>query len=586
MRRVIFLFGPCLCAVLAAAALAQGDKWFEASSEHFLLYTDTSEAKAQRLLADFEGRVSAFSAAFGPLRPRQFPIEVFLFKRSEDFVGAIPGGGTVQVERAAYLIHGPDRLFIVARDKSPDDIANDVGHALGHALFEHQVVWRPFWLSEGIAEYIRKVGRNPDTKAVSREDGYATEDLLTIVPSGTYQDSDPGGAFRIQSYRLLQLVLAEDNKALRDFLTVLATEEGSNAKLQIDTQALADKFSTYTEKAVSMPAVHPDIKVVAADPGKLAIHQGDLMLATNKTSPAGQFYRADTKEARAARAILTRFSRMGTEALRALDRAAHELPDFGLVQYHFGALETQSQKDIEAQIEALDRAIQLLPSLGRAYAELARVYALSGRADQALPLITRALELEPEFADHYYEIRSNVHLAQRNYDDALRDIRIAESLPHADRKVTESFGVKIMNLTKRIESARREVEGRRVDQIRNEVETKVKELEPPPKPVTPVPIPEGRITYQIEARSALEVADAVYPEYPESLRKNGVAGRIALRVDIGPDGKVKTASITESQVPDLNSATIEAVKKWVFNVAKGARATPVSIRLIFSYALQ
>src|SRR5215831_3718678 len=65
-------------------------KWFEVSSDHFVLFTDTSEMKGRRLLSDFENRVDAFSQAFGKVPPRQLPIEVFLFKEEQDFLEALP----------------------------------------------------------------------------------------------------------------------------------------------------------------------------------------------------------------------------------------------------------------------------------------------------------------------------------------------------------------------------------------------------------------------------------------------------------------------------------------------------------------
>src|SRR6516162_2599475 len=79
-------------AILAAFLflLAKDTKWFEVSSDHFLLFTDTSEMKGRRLVSDLEGRVAAFSEAFGRVPPRQFPIEVFLFKEEQDFIEAIP----------------------------------------------------------------------------------------------------------------------------------------------------------------------------------------------------------------------------------------------------------------------------------------------------------------------------------------------------------------------------------------------------------------------------------------------------------------------------------------------------------------
>src|SRR5262245_62793708 len=82
MRHMVF----ALAFVLAIPSVvpAKDPKWFEVSSEHFLLFTDTNEMKGRRLVSDFENRVAAFAEAFGKVPPRQFPIEIFLFNRSEE----------------------------------------------------------------------------------------------------------------------------------------------------------------------------------------------------------------------------------------------------------------------------------------------------------------------------------------------------------------------------------------------------------------------------------------------------------------------------------------------------------------------
>src|SRR5207247_9183015 len=115
-----------------------------------------NESQVRRMILDFENRVSSLSQALGKVPPRQFPIEVFLFNNEQDFTEALPrvknDKGEEEVRKSAYLLRGPDRVFIVAKDKSPDDIANDVGHSLAHVLFERYVMWRPFWLAEGAVE--------------------------------------------------------------------------------------------------------------------------------------------------------------------------------------------------------------------------------------------------------------------------------------------------------------------------------------------------------------------------------------------------------------------------------------------------
>src|SRR3989441_11792675 len=261
MRYRVMALALLLLSMLIPVLQAKDPKWFEVSSEHFLLFTDTNEAKGRRLISDFENRVAAFSQAFGKVPARQFPIEIFLFNNEQDFIEALPHAqGEEQLKKAAYLLGGPDRTFIVAKDKSPDDIANDAGHALGHVLFERYVLWRPFWLAESAAEYIRKAGRSADTKAVSEQEGFSAGDVVTIVPSATYNDNDPGGAFRTQSYRLLRIVLDDKPDLLRRYVQSLRVESEPAPKIDLDTHALDSTLKSYVEKPLTAPPVTAVVK--------------------------------------------------------------------------------------------------------------------------------------------------------------------------------------------------------------------------------------------------------------------------------------------------------------------------------------
>jgi tetratricopeptide (TPR) repeat protein len=234
---------------------------------------------------------------------------------------------------------------------------------------------------------------------------------------------------------------------------------------------------------------------------------------------------------------MTRFTRLPAEAMQQLGRAAHDLPEHGLVQYHYGAMESDAAKDRAPQTAALESAVKLLPSFGRAYAELARLYVLSGREKDALPLLDRALELEPEFADHYYDIRANALIGLGRSEEAVKAITIAEALPHVDRKATEAYMLKVAAVKKTIEMKRRQADSVIETKLRQELERKANELEPvvPPKP--PAPIPGGQINFEIASTSTIEVVDTVYPDYPEDIRKLGKAGKISLRVTVGRTAK-------------------------------------------------
>jgi TonB family protein len=574
----------------ASSARAQDSKWYQASTEHFVLFTDTSESKAQRLLTDLEQRLAGFDDIVATVHPLPFPIEVFLFKTREDFIAAMPNrppvNGSAPPEEDAYLLRGPDRVFILAKDKSPTDIAEDAAHYLGHVLFEHEVVWRPFWLAEGSAEYVRKLGRDPDSKAVPEKEANSVEDLLTIVPSATYDDTDRPTAFRTEAYRLLRVLLKENPQALRNYLAAIGKPEGQDAKLNVDVDDIQQKYDEYVETALSLPPVVPVVKITPADAASLGVRRGDLLLASGRTYEASRYYNGNTPEARAARSVLTSVSRPAAEAAAALARTAQELPDNGLVQYHFGAIETEDSKLAEGQTAALQRAVAMMPRSGRAAAELARVYAQGGKADQSSALLDRALELEPEYADRYFAIRAAALLALSRYEDSLRAMKTAEALPHANRKAAEAYTVKVMEMTRKVETARRTEDSQRTDRIRRDLENKVNEREPVKPPPPPEVIPEGSIDYAISAGATIEVVDTVYPDYPEALRRARKSGRIALRVEVGTDGKVRNASVTSSQVPELNAATAEAAKHWTFKLPARARPAPINVTLTFNFTLQ
>ena len=361
---------------------AKDPTWLELSSEHFVLFTDIDQAKAQRFLVDLETRASTFEQAFGKIPTRQFPIEIFIFNNDQDFIDAAPKPKPEEkLTKSAYVLRGPDRVFVVAKDKSPEDILNDAAHPLGHVLLERSIYWRPFWLSEAAGEYLRKAGRPAETKAVSEDEVFGVADLVTIVQSSTYDDN-VATPFRTQSYRLLRVLLENNPDIVKQYLQTLRAEGDTQPRIQIDADAIDAKLKSWVETPLKAAAASPTIKSGMADTAKLAIHRGDLLLATSRGDRSRTILQRRLKDARAARAVLTQFSRTPVEAVRALARASVELPDYGLVQYHFGALDIQDKKDMQAQLTALERAVQLLPLMGRAHAELARLYTLNGQAEK------------------------------------------------------------------------------------------------------------------------------------------------------------------------------------------------------------
>jgi TonB family protein len=580
-----------LLLVLPCSEQAQNVRWFEVTSGNFILFTDTTEAKGRRLVTDLEQRIAAFQNAFGVVPKRQFPIEILLFKHTEDFLSpappATPPDTGIDSYSSAYILRGADRTFIVAQDNSPDAIANDVGHELGHVFLDRMVLWRPFWLEEAAAEYFRKVGRNPEGKRIVPADRIPVGDILTIVPSGTYKDSDPATPFRIQSYRFLRIVLDEHAAELRAYINALKAENGRESRLSVDEGKSTEQLNQFVDTRILPGAAAADIQSREISPADASVHRGDVMVAAHKNTQASQWYEGDSADARAARAVFAKITN-GGEAVPLLTRAVADFPDRGLVQYHYGTIESQDPTVITNQIAALERAVRLLPLMGRAHAELARVLTIGFQAAEALPLLDRAVALEPEYADRFYILRAETLVVLHRYDEAYKTAKLAASLPHADRTATAIYNQKAVLLDQKIQDIRIEAERLQVNQLLDTVAAEAARRDPvKPPPPPPQPDRAGQIEYQYEATNAVEILKQVLPEYADKLVKSGRAGKITLQVSIGKDGVVANATITDSQIPEMNAETIAAVKRWTFKpLIRAGQPAAFNIKLIFNYSIQ
>jgi len=449
------------------------------------------------------------------------------------------------------------------------------------------VLWRPFWLEEGAGEYFRKVGRNPDGKRVAQEDRLRAGDVLKIVPSSTYNDADPAGSFRIQSYRLLRIVLEQNPAELRSYLMELKLEPGRDAKLGVDEATATDRLFTYMETRIPPDSTAPVLQVREVAPALVSVHRGDALVAARQTAQAVRWYEGNSDEARAGRAILARISG-GKDAAALMERSVMELQGNGLLQFYFGTIETQDERLLELQTAALERAVRLLPLMGRADAELARILTLRGKAASALPLLDLALTLEPEYGDRFSLLRGEALLALRKFDEGRKAALMAVALPHADRASAAIYDQKMAVVDKTIRDIVETAERLQVEELRSSIEAEAVRREPPKPPPPPAPPDRaGQINYQFEATNPVEILKTVYPDYPDELVRKGKTGKVSLQVKVGVDGKVSSATISDSQLPEMNAETVTAAGKWTFKpyVVNG-RPTAYTIKLVFAFTLQ
>ncbi len=88
------------------------------------------------------------------------------------------------------------------------------------------------------------------------------------------------------------------------------------------------------------------------------------------------------------------------------------------------------------------------------------------------------------------------------------------------------------------------------------------ELEAPPPPSTDTTVYEYHV---VEVKP--QVKKAVKPKYPELARKAGIEGKVFVLAVVGPDGKVRSATVIRSDNPIFNDAAIEAVMQFEFSPA-------------------
>jgi len=91
-----------------------------------------------------------------------------------------------------------------------------------------------------------------------------------------------------------------------------------------------------------------------------------------------------------------------------------------------------------------------------------------------------------------------------------------------------------------------------------------------------------------EAKSAALQAKATKkpdPNWPEVVKKQGMVGKVSVRAEVNAEGKVATAMIWQSSLPEGNQAAREAVKQWEFPPSEFAGINaPASALFTFTIA--
>lgn len=79
----------------------------------------------------------------------------------------------------------------------------------------------------------------------------------------------------------------------------------------------------------------------------------------------------------------------------------------------------------------------------------------------------------------------------------------------------------------------------------------------------------------------------VKPNYPASLKSEGVSGLVAVQIVIDEKGEVVDAKATKSSHPDFEKPALDAIKKWKFKPAKkDGKEVKVRVTIPFRFNLE
>ena len=489
-------------ALLALPSPAQGatrpDRWLEVRSPHFVVIANGGEEQARRVSGQFERVRTLLRRALGSGRadlrddarddPRD-PVVVLAVNSQDSLRELLPQFWERKGQRpvAAYW-GGPYRHHIVLRvDTSDRERDRRVLHEYVHMLTHANIPDLPAWLDEGLSEFWGTARVDDEAVEIgrpaaghlrllrSRRAWIPLAELLAMKRAPDARDAQRLSLFYAESWALTHYVMLGGSSIALELAPSSYVERLGQGASPVEAAALA--FGNLSQLEPALEAyVHagrfravrmeiPQPQGAPADP-----HDG-VALRIRALSPAASLavragFLLDGERPAAALPLLTEALRLDptetsvlealgrfhfqrnspVEAARWFDRAIASGSASHLAYFYRAILAgtgpglVAGEEEVRAEAH-LQRAINLEPEFAQAYVRLAELYAQdAGRLEEALPLLRRATEIEPDNAAYWVNLGrlllqlQRVEEAQAAGQQGLAVVRAASS-----RGLVEAF---------------------------------------------------------------------------------------------------------------------------------------------------
>jgi tetratricopeptide (TPR) repeat protein len=475
-----------LCLMIAAASAAAAPApWVEVKSAHFTVITDAGDKAGRKTAWQFEQiRLALLEVWPWAKIDSGSPFVVFA-ARDENTLRTL-GPQYWEGKRyrpVSFGAHGRDRQYIALRIdvNQPDDVgANPYQSAYwsySSAVFNRSFPRRlPAWYSRGIAEVMSNtivrdkelhVGRplRSSLQTVREHSLVPLSELLTADSSSRWRtDEVASEIFDANAWALVYYLMFGDERAhapkVNQFNRLLYSGADPDAALREafgDMKPYQVQMKTYMDRSlfayvripVSLDTKPEAYAVRTLPPAESAVLRGELLAAMDRPVEARAFAAEAAKADPGSpgpweiEASLLEEEKRTDEVKSAYAKAAERGSQRAHVYYRLAQLEWTPNADKEAKARlaaSLEKARALEPTSADTLSFLADLKVDLGQGEEALPLVQKAVEIEPAGSYHRLAL-ARVLWSLKRSDEAVRAAQSALQAADDDseRKYAQDF---------------------------------------------------------------------------------------------------------------------------------------------------
>jgi tetratricopeptide (TPR) repeat protein len=462
----VFALLLCLFALASPTARAK-EVWTSVRTKNFFLIGNASEKDIRQVAT----RLEQFRHTFAQLFPKAnlaSPVTttVVVFKSDSAYTPFKPVyNGKTSKWVAGYFQPGDDVNYITLTSEKHGEESPyaTIFHEYAHFIINNNIGDPPVWFNEGLAEYYSTFDVSDGDKKITlgkpisshvyllRERFMPLQSLLHVTHgSPAYNESDKNGVFYAESWALVHYLL-QGNKGQRvaqlgRFSSLVAAgktvEESFQQAFQMDFKAMERELQNYVKSSTYQGQVFDldkpllfdaEMQTAPLSEGEAQAYLGDLLLHTNRLEDADARLKQalarapDSAQAHASLGMVrvrqNKFDEAEAELKKAVEgNSQNYLTHFYYADAIFRKTVGEGQRvssfpaeDARVVRSELRRAIELNPSFAQSYYELAFVSLVTGEEmDEAARLLAQARKLEP--SRHAYALLlAQIHLRKQEF---------------------------------------------------------------------------------------------------------------------------------------------------------------------------